>query len=145
MMAAERKVLVAAPVWATRNEGSLTLRKCADIPASESTLETVYRGRREWLKGVALAAPAMLVGCGRDSEADASAPPASAAAPQPELKSPGAGNSPRPTQTSYQDASHYNNYYEFVTDKADPAPDSCRSHDDRNRRARRSHRQVRAR
>lgn len=103
------------------------MRKSADIPPSEITPETVYRGRRELLKGFALAAPALLVGCGRHSDADASASPASEPTPRPELKIARRGQfGTTEPQTSYQDATHYNNYYEFGTDKADPARNSGR-------------------
>ncbi|GAA0706884.1 protein-methionine-sulfoxide reductase catalytic subunit MsrP [Dokdonella soli] len=103
------------------------IRKPADIPSSEITSESVYRRRREWLKGFAVAMPALLIGCGRNSDADANAPVAAEGSALPELaiakRGAFATNEP---QTSYQDATHYNNYYEFGTDKSDPARNSGR-------------------
>lgn len=96
----------------------------SDIRPSEITSENIYRRRRELLKQFALAAPALLVGCGRDGGAT---PAPAAATPPAELAIAKRGQYTTPDeQTSWQDATHYNNYYEFGTDKDDPAKSSGR-------------------
>ena len=103
-------------------------RQHSDIRPSEITSERVYRSRRELLKGLALALPALATGCTRAADGDApatSAPaPADGTAPLAVAKR-GAFSTDEP-QTSRQDATHYNNYYEFGTGKADPAANSGR-------------------
>ena len=81
------------------------------IPASEITPESVYRRRRE-LIGLGLASPLLVVaGCT-------------------EAKTPVAANTGRTGPngfstsdilTRYEDITAYNNFYEFGTDKSDPA------------------------
>jgi len=93
------------------------------INPSEITPESVYLRRRTLLKGLALM-PSLLAGC-----SDAVEPPAEAAAGDelPGTKLIFTHNSTfssREVQTSSKDATHYNNYYEFGTDKADPAQNS---------------------
>ncbi|WP_349741922.1 protein-methionine-sulfoxide reductase catalytic subunit MsrP [Roseateles cavernae] len=86
------------------------------IAPAEITPQAVYESRRDWLRlmaggaaGVALAGWA-----GREALAQS-------AAKLPGAKSalPGALTMEKPT--SFKDASSYNNFYEFGTDKADPA------------------------
>jgi sulfoxide reductase catalytic subunit YedY len=82
------------------------------IPASEITPASVYRRRRDFL--------ALL---GGTAVAGLSASPSRADA-QTGRKIPGLKPSPLSTmekQTSYKDATTYNNFYEFGTDKDDPA------------------------
>ena len=86
----------------------MLIQRPADILPSEITPRTLFETRRELLKGIA-------------GTALAAALPFSARA--------GVGltytrNSPFNTmekQTPYQDVTHYNNFYEFGTDKTDPA------------------------
>lgn len=104
----------------------MLLRKPTDIRASEITSESIYLRRRELLKGLALATPALLAGCG--TNADSAAPAATEAMPaEPALSIAKRGEyiDPDP-QTSYHDATHYNNYYEFGTSKDDPYKNSGR-------------------
>lgn len=90
----------------------MTSRRCYDLPANEITPEPVYRRRRE-LMGAALAAPLLsLAGC-VDGKSDA---PAAAQNP---AKATAASD--KQTLTTYEDVTTYNNFYEFGTDKADPA------------------------
>lgn len=102
------------------------MRNVPPIPSSEITPEGVYRRRREFLKSVAALAPAMLVGCGGASEAggsdQAAAPPA---VRELAIGKRGEFTTSEP-QTGYEDATHYNNYYEFGTNKDDPARNSGR-------------------
>jgi methionine sulfoxide reductase catalytic subunit len=103
----------------------MLIRKPSDIRASDITPETVYRRRRELLKSFA-AAPMLLAGCTQPNEAE-SAAPAEPVPAQAELaiakRGPFSTDEP---QTTYQDATHYNNYYEFGTGKEDPANHSGR-------------------
>jgi methionine sulfoxide reductase catalytic subunit len=94
--------------------------------SSEITPRTVYEGRRQWLRQLAAGTGgAVLAGwAARDAQAQAASAPAGRPgklAPLPGARSavPGAMTMDKPT--AYADASTYNNYYEFGTDKADPA------------------------
>ncbi len=86
------------------------------IAPAEITPQAVYESRRDWLRLMAGgAAGAALAGwAGREALAQS-------AAKLPGAKSalPGALTMEKPT--SFKDASTYNNFYEFGTDKADPA------------------------
>lgn len=95
------------------------------IPASEITDERLFLGRRELLRGALSLACTGLIACGRDS---ASAEPLATAAEPASIDPP-----PRPwpgsskeALTRFEDVSHYNNYYEFGTGKADPARNAQR-------------------
>jgi sulfoxide reductase catalytic subunit YedY len=93
---------------------------------SEITPESVYRRRRELLRGLVGLAPALLVGCGNATEGGGAPAPAAAAPPR-ELAVATRGRfATGEAQTRFKDATHYNNYYEFGTDKADPARNSGR-------------------
>jgi sulfoxide reductase catalytic subunit YedY len=82
------------------------IRKAPDIPSSEITPHSVYLRRREFLgAGLGLAALAAL-------------PASLRAGPIQAQKSPFSTDEP-PTRKA--DATSYNNFYEFGTDKADPA------------------------
>ena len=84
----------------------MLIRKATGIPASEITPHSVYLRRREFLgAGLGLAAVAAL-------------PRTVRSAPIPATKSP---YSTDETPTRKADATSYNNFYEFGTDKADPA------------------------
>jgi sulfoxide reductase catalytic subunit YedY len=76
------------------------IRRAADIPSSEITPEPLYFGRREFIAAAAAAAVNLA------GPAVVRAAPARPADDKP---------------NSYQDITHYNNYYEFGTDKEDPA------------------------
>ena len=88
--------------------------------ASDITSREVYEGRRTWLKAAALSTGA---GAGlwehRQAHAQTAAPGKLAALAATRSTVPGAVTLDKPT--SYADASTYNNYYEFGTDKAEPA------------------------
>jgi sulfoxide reductase catalytic subunit YedY len=93
-------------------------------PPSAITPEPVYRRRREVLKLLGLGATALAAGCGSEA-----APPAPAA---PETSVPGrpltvgsrVDDADGAVQTTFQDATHYNNFYEFGTGKGDPSAHS---------------------
>ena len=82
-------------------------------PASEITPEPVYRARRQ-LMGLGLASPLLaLAGCAGAEDAPPAAAVASTDSPD--------GFRTSETLTTWQDATTYNNFYEFGTGKADPA------------------------
>ncbi|MEO8460076.1 MAG: protein-methionine-sulfoxide reductase catalytic subunit MsrP [Dokdonella sp.] len=103
-------------------EASMRRFKPPAIPMSQITDEAIYLRRREIIKGVALAGAGMLIGCERHADADAAQAPELPGKPLVARKpSPFDTNEP---QTSFRDATHYNNYYEFGTEKGDPARES---------------------
>jgi sulfoxide reductase catalytic subunit YedY len=96
------------------------------IPAaSEITPQSVYDRRRELLKHMALggAGSALMAWAARDARAQSgtSTPRPGKLAMLPGARSSVAGALTMEKLTSYQDVSSYNNFYEFGTDKADPA------------------------
>ncbi len=92
----------------------MSLRDALRIPGSEITPEAVYRDRRRLLAGLA-AAPALgLSGCSR---AEPPAPTGARIDPA-RVR---AGFNTTEERTSFEDASTYNNFYEFGTGKADPS------------------------
>ncbi len=84
----------------------MLIRRASDIPSSEITPHGVYLQRREFL------------GAGLGLTALAAFPGATRAAQIAAVKSPYSINE---TPTRRADATSYNNFYEFGTDKADPA------------------------
>jgi sulfoxide reductase catalytic subunit YedY len=92
----------------------MLIKKSPDILPSEITPRRAYEGRREFIKQLGRVA----------FVAAAPAVPMSAAFAQSGAKIPGLKKSPISTvekQTPYKDVTTYNNYYEFGTDKSDPA------------------------
>jgi len=77
------------------------IRRAPDIRSSEITPESLYFGRREFIAAASAAAAGLAL------------PRALRATP------PGRGDDDKPN--SFQDITHYNNFYEFGTDKEDPA------------------------
>lgn len=91
------------------------------IPSSEITPEAIYLRRRTLIKSLALA-PALLAGCGPQGEVNgAETTPGEALGGLPLEFKTGNAFSTSEAKTSAHDVTHYNNYYEFGTDKADPA------------------------
>jgi sulfoxide reductase catalytic subunit YedY len=88
------------------------------IKSSEITPEAIYRDRRRFLLQMGMATASLaLAGCGPSD--DSGAPSNSALASlKAEKKLALAGGE---NVTAYEDITHYNNYYEFGTDKTDPA------------------------
>jgi methionine sulfoxide reductase catalytic subunit len=93
-------------------------KNSSDIPASEITPKHVYLSRREFMRAAGLVTGGLaLVACGSKTfkSSTASTPPGSqpgatqeTTAYKDELGDPA---------NSFQDITHYNNYYEFTTDK----------------------------
>src|ERR1700686_4056790 len=100
----------------------MLIRKPDEIPFSEITPKSTYLNRRSFLTGAALAGSAAVAGIGFHSPATRLANPALVA--EANAKIDGIQKSPFSTtekQNSYKDVSTYNNFYEFSTEKDEPA------------------------
>ena len=97
-----------------------------DIAASAITPETVYRRRRDVLRLLGLGAVGVVAGC--RSESGAAEPAAETIAGRPLQIERKLDTAAGEASTSYKDATHYNNYYEFGTGKGDPAANSGHFH-----------------
>jgi methionine sulfoxide reductase catalytic subunit len=96
----------------------MLIKKQSDIRSSEITPQDVYLNRRKFLAGAALAGAAVATGVAFKELAD----PSTAA--HANAKIDGLQKSPfstTETQTPYKDVTNYNNFYEFSTDKYEPA------------------------
>ena len=95
----------------------MLIRKPGDVPYSEVTPKPVYVNRRKFLTGAAAAGAAVA-----GSEILSLLSPTPVAVASTKLtnlaKSPFSTTEP---ETPYKDVTHYNNFYEFGTDKGDPA------------------------
>jgi len=89
--------------------------------SSEITPRGVYEDRRALMKLMAGGAAGSVLAAWAGREALAQTPPPGKLAPLPGVPSKVAGAMSMDKLTDYKDASSYNNYYEFGTDKADPA------------------------
>ncbi|MCW5604608.1 MAG: protein-methionine-sulfoxide reductase catalytic subunit MsrP [Burkholderiales bacterium] len=89
--------------------------------ASEITPRAVYERRREFLKimTAGVAGASLAAWAARDARAQTAGP--GKLAPLPGAKSGVSGATVPDKLTPYRDVTTYNNYYEFGTDKADPA------------------------
>jgi methionine sulfoxide reductase catalytic subunit len=96
----------------------MLIRKSEDIRSSEVTPKSLYLNRRKFLAGAAIAGAAAATGLGlRDLTVPSSTVFAG-------TKINGIQKSPFSTTetiTPYNDVTNYNNYYEFSTDKDEPA------------------------
>jgi len=88
---------------------------------SEITPRPVYEGRREWLKRVAAGAAGSALASWASREALAQAQRSGKLAPLPAVRSNVPGAVTMEKVTDYKDATNYNNFYEFGTDKGDPS------------------------
>ena len=91
--------------------------------SSDITPRSVYHGRRDLMKLLAggVAGAAMASWASREALAQGAVPRPGKLAELASVKSAVAGAITLEKLTDYKDASTYNNYYEFGTDKADPA------------------------
>src|SRR5689334_3447314 len=102
----------------------MLIKKPDDIKSSEITDKRVYLSRRNFMRGAALAASTVATGL---LYRRLLSPYVQLANPtgKPEPGTPQAGPKDWGLQgeaaTSYQDITHYNNFYEFGTDKYSPA------------------------
>jgi methionine sulfoxide reductase catalytic subunit len=96
-------------------------RGFAHRDASDITPRTVYEGRRELLQRLAAGAAGIALAgwARRDALAQVARPGKLGALPG--VRSTAAGANTMDKLTSYADVTSYNNFYEFGTDKADPA------------------------
>ena len=96
----------------------MLIKKPADIPSSEITSKSVYLNRRRFLASAAVAGAAAAAGFAfRELGSPSMVTEANA-------KIDGLQKSPfttTETQTPFKDVSNYNNFYEFSTDKYEPA------------------------
>jgi sulfoxide reductase catalytic subunit YedY len=89
----------------------MLIRRAPDIGTADITDESLYLNRRTWLAqvGLGVVGAALTPALGR-----------MAAPTRPRRRGPGAGpDDDKPTP--YEDATHYNNFYEFGTGKDEPA------------------------
>jgi len=96
----------------------MLIKKSADIRSSEITSKSLYLNRRKFLAGAALAGLAAATGL---ELREVTSPATTVLAGN---KIDGIQKSPFSTTeaiTSYKDVTHYNNYYEFSTEKDEPA------------------------
>lgn len=93
----------------------MSLRDALRIPAHEITDEAVHRDRRRILAGLAATPALALAGC---AKADPPAAPPAARIDPARMR---AGFTTDEARTTYEDATSYNNFYEFGTGKADPS------------------------
>ena len=100
----------------------MLIRKPAAIPSSEITSATAYRNRRQFMAAAAAAGVVALAG---DRLRHIASPEKVAAATKlTTVKSPLSTTGLTPT--AYKDITTYNNYYEFGTDKGDPAQNATK-------------------
>lgn len=93
-------------------------------PSSEITPRELYEGRRDWLKSAGLLGLSGLgvgLGLGATGPVQAQTAGPGQLAKLPGAKSAVAGALSMDKLTRYQDVTSYNNFYEFGTDKGDPA------------------------
>jgi methionine sulfoxide reductase catalytic subunit len=96
----------------------MLFKKPADIPSSEITPKETYFNRRKFLTGAVITGAAVATGLALRDLAD---PRLTAKA---SAKIDGIQKSPFSTtekETPYKDVTNYNNFYEFSTDKYEPA------------------------
>ena len=91
----------------------MLIKKPDDIASSEITPEAVYLRRREFMQGAAAMAAMAVAPMAFSAPSPLSHTPVDARADNPFYTS--------EAQTPFSDASRYNNFYEFGTDKSDPA------------------------
>jgi sulfoxide reductase catalytic subunit YedY len=94
----------------------MVIKKAPDIPSSEITPKGLYLNRRNFLAGAGLAGAAAVVGF---RELASPSLTAQANAKIDGIKP--SSLSTKETITPYKDVTNYNNYYEFSTDKYEPA------------------------
>ncbi len=102
----------------------MIIRRKSDISSYDITPEFVYQRRRDIVKMLGFGLPAALAGCSTDNSGATEtviAPQFTGTALSIASKANYAADE---VLTSYKDATHYNNYYEFGTDKTDPARNS---------------------
>jgi sulfoxide reductase catalytic subunit YedY len=92
----------------------MLIKRPSDILPSEITPQPVYARRREFIKAAAAGAILAAAGCSDETHSAPSNPPKFANVAKSRFSS-----IEKPTEYKY--VTQYNNYYEFGTDKSDPA------------------------
>ncbi len=90
--------------------------KLPTVPGSTITPESVYLGRRRFIRNTVLAAAGLVAGTACEADGTPVAPAEAMPAP---AKTPGSYSTDE-TPNSWEDITTYNNFYEFGTGKADP-------------------------
>ncbi len=96
----------------------MLIRGSSDIPSSEITPKGTYFNRRNFLAGATMAGAAAVTGVAFRNLADPALTVSANAKIEGVQKS---SLSTNEKQTPYKDVSNYNNFYEFSTDKYEPA------------------------
>jgi sulfoxide reductase catalytic subunit YedY len=96
----------------------MLIKRAADIPSSEITPKDLYLNRRKFLAGAAIAGAAAAAGIGLREVVSPTAVVHAGNKIDGIKKS---SFSTTETITPYKDVTNYNNYYEFSTDKYEPA------------------------
>src|SRR4051812_24839937 len=96
----------------------MLFKKPADIPSSEITPKSVYLNRRQFVAGAAIAGAAVAASFGIREIGIPSMVAGANAKIDGLRKSPFSTSEP---QTPYKDVTNYNNFYEFSTEKNEPA------------------------
>ena len=96
----------------------MLIRKAPDLTYADVTPKSVYLDRRKFLRAMGIVGAAAAVGKGLFELASPSQTALAATKFTSLAKSP---FSTSEKQNSYEDVTHYNNFYEFGTDKSDPA------------------------
>jgi sulfoxide reductase catalytic subunit YedY len=88
------------------------------IKSSEITPEEIYKRRRDFLKlGAVTLGGVLLSACGVDQNLDATVVPSTSVKPTPVISAKGSTDELGDALTSFDDITHYNNYYEFSLGK----------------------------
>jgi sulfoxide reductase catalytic subunit YedY len=95
----------------------MLIKKPTDIPSSEITLKKLYLNRRNFILGAGAVAGAAVAARRLGTVAS----PSSVVLAGTKLDFTKSSYSTTEKQTPYSDITHYNNYYEFSTDKYEPA------------------------
>jgi sulfoxide reductase catalytic subunit YedY len=96
----------------------MLIKKPSDIPSSEITPKSTYVNRRTFLAGAAAAGALAAAGFGLRELSE----PSQAVSANTKIDGiKKSGFSTTETITPFKDVSNYNNYYEFSTDKYEPA------------------------
>ena len=96
----------------------MLIKKPSDIPSSEITPKSLYMNRRKFMSGAALFGAAVATGA---YELSKMAKPSEVVHSNTKLTTVKSQYSTTETLTPYKDITNYNNFYEFSTDKYEPA------------------------
>ncbi|MBN47938.1 MAG: protein-methionine-sulfoxide reductase catalytic subunit MsrP [Spongiibacteraceae bacterium] len=97
----------------------MLIKRRADIPSSEITPESIYLKRREFMTRSGLALTAAAMPAGLLAQDGTPLKPLTAVSATPAMSAQGFYTAEK--KTPFDDVARYNNFYEFGTDKGDPA------------------------